>query len=222
MTLLSEPLEQALQKCNVTTTQCQQLIQRLLDYGVICRDESQIEADFYDLFLRIEPLLDDYFAIAGVRFHHDTRFEYVRLIPPGSRIPGVDDEAEESPFGGGLRAALPPMVVAVTLVLAVEYEKSLREARIDEQGCTSLALEALNLSLKNLLGRSLPENLQERRTLFRQLRQLRVVRMAADADVLQGDSWLLIRPMILTLVTPDVIAQVMQAEAEPLLAQEAD
>ncbi|MBB3168067.1 DUF4194 domain-containing protein [Simiduia aestuariiviva] len=222
MTLFSEPLEIALQKCNVSATQCQQLIQRLLDYGVVCRDESQIEAEFYDLFLRIEPLLDDYFSIAGIRFHHDSQFEYVRLVPPGSRIPGVDDELEEPPFGGGLRAPLPPMVVAVTLVLAVEYERSLREAKIDEKGCASLALEALNLSLKNLLGRSLPDNLLERRALFRQLRQLRVIRMAADADLQQGDSWLIIRPMILTLVTPDVLTQLSSSEIEPALVQESD
>jgi hypothetical protein len=212
MSIFFETLDAELKKANVSHSQCQQLIQRLMDYGVICRDESQIEADFYDSFLRLAPLLNDYFAVAGIRFYHDDQFEYVRLVPPGSVLPGVDNECEDLPFGGGLRAPLPPSVVAVTLVLAVEYEKSLREARIDEKGCASLALEALNLSLKNLLGRSLPDNVQERRSLFRQLRQLRIIRMSADADLLHGDSWLLIRPMILTLVNQEVLTQVLTAD----------
>lgn len=222
MSVFFEALDVQLQKAGVTLAQWQNLLQRLLDYGVICRDESQVEAELYDLFLRLAPLLDDYFALAGLRFHHDARFEYVRLVPPGSSVPGVDDESEDQPFGGGLRAPLPPAVVAVTLVLAVEYEKSLREARVDEKGCASLALEALNLSLKNLLGRSLPDNALERRSLFRQLRQLRIIRMAADADLQHGDSWLVIRPMILTLVNPDVLSQLLSApspEGDSLLVE---
>ena len=68
--------------------------------------------------------------------------------------------------------------------------------------------------MKNLLGRSLPEQQLERRALFRQLRQLRLIRMASDADLQQGDSWLLIRPMILTLVNEDALAPLLAGEAK--------
>ncbi|MDN3639430.1 DUF4194 domain-containing protein [Simiduia curdlanivorans] len=214
MSDLNALLEKSLAEKDLHRQQFQSLIQRLLDYGIICRDESQIEADFYDLFVRCEGIVDDYLLMAGIRFYHDKRFEYVRLVPPGARVPGVDDEANDGPAGGGLRANLSPMAVALTLVLAVEYEKSLREARVDEKGCASLSLEALNLSMKNLLGRSLPEQQLERRALFRQLRQLRLIRMASDADLQQGDSWLLIRPMILTLVNEDALAPLLAGEAK--------
>lgn len=212
MSILSTALDQFLIEKDVSHVQFQQLVQRLLDYGIVCRDESQIEAEYYDLFVRVEALVDEYLHVAGIRFFHDKRFEYVRLVPPGSRVPGVDDETEDGPLGGGLRAVVSPVAVALTLVLAVEYEKSLREARVDERGCASLSLEALNLSMKNLLGRSLPEQQLERRALFRQLRQLRIVRMATDADLQQGDSWLLIRPMILTLVNEDALVPLNSGE----------
>lgn len=207
---LRESFELALAEKEVDPGQFQALLQRLLDYGIVCRDESLVEAELYDIFVRLEPLVDDYLALAGIRYFHDPKFEYVRLVPPGSQIPGVDDELEDTPLNQGLRAPLPPSLVAVVLVLAVEYEKALREARVDERGMANLSLEALSLSLKNLLGRSLPDAAIERKALFRQMRQLRIVRMSADADVLQGDSWLKIRPMILTLVSPDVMAQIIQ------------
>jgi hypothetical protein len=214
MSELSAWLDMAVAEKELQRSDFQGLIQRLLDYGIICRDESQIEAEFYDLFVRLESIVDDYLLMSGIRFYHDRRFEYVRLVPPGARVPGVEDESEDGPSGGGLRANLSPMAVALTLVLAVEYEKTLKEARVDEKGCASLSLEALNLSMKNLLGRSLPEQQLERRALFRQLRQLRLIRMATDADLQQGDSWLLIRPMILTLVNEHSLAPLLAGEAK--------
>lgn len=219
---MREFLEQALAAQDLSLAQFQALTQRLLDYGIVCRDESLTEAEYYDQFVRCEPLVDEYLALAGIRYYHDPRFEYVRLVPPGSQIPGVDDEAEDAPFSQGLRAALPPAMVAVVLVLAVEYEKALREARVDERGMASLSLEALSLSLKNLLGRSLPDAQLERKALFRQLRQLRLVRMSAEADLLQGDSWLQIRPMILTLVSPEVLAQIAASDGQAVALVDAE
>lgn len=219
---MRDTLEQALAEKDLGLNQFQILIQRLLDYGIICRDESQVEAELYDLFVRVESLVDDYLAFAGIRYFHEPRFEYVRLVPPGSQLPGVDDETEDSPFNQGLRATLPPALVAVVMVLAVEYEKALREARVDERGMANLSLEALSLSMKNLLGRSLPDALQERKALFRQMRQLRLVRMSTEADLLQGDSWLQIRPMILTLVSPDVLAQIDDHAGQSVVLADAE
>lgn len=181
-----------------------ELITRLLDYGVVCRDESQVEADLYDRFVRIESTVDDYLALMGVRLYHDSRFQYVRLIPPGARVPGVDDEAD-TPFNGGLRARLSQHDVALLLTLRAEYDKSLREGQVDENGCVNLSLEALALALKNLLARSLPDSLLERKNVFKRLRQLRVIRFGAEADLLSADSWIKIRPMIVNLVSNELV-----------------
>lgn len=212
MSSLQETLLEQLSAVNLTHSDWLELIQRLLDYGVLCRDESRIEADFYDRFVRIEAMVDDYLALMGVRLHHDSRFQYVRLIPPGARVPGLEDETD-TPFNGGLRARLLQHEVAVILTLRTEYDKSLREGKVDESGCVSLSIEALALSLKNLLLRSLPDNQIERRQLFKRLRQLRVIRFGADADLLNGDSWIKIRPMVVHLVNNELLDQLRSSVA---------
>ncbi|GAB3106653.1 DUF4194 domain-containing protein [Aestuariicella hydrocarbonica] len=210
MSSLQESLFEALIAENLKDSDWLELIQRLLDYGVLCRDESRVEADLYDRFVRVESLVDDYLALMGVRLHHDSRFQYVRLIPPGARVPGLDDESD-TPFNGGLRSRLNQHEVAVILTLRTEYDKSLREGKVDETGCVNLSVEALALSLKNLLSRSLPDSQLERKQLFKRLRQLRVIRFGADADLLSGDSWMKVRPMVVNLVSNELIEGLLTA-----------
>lgn len=194
---------------------------RLLDYGVICRDESLVEAELYDRFVRIESLVDDYLGMLGLRLHHDSRFQYVRLIPPGARVPGLDDETDE-PFNGGLRAKLNQQEVAVIITLRAEYDKSLREGQVDEGGCVNVSLEALVLAMKNLLSRTLPESQQDRRNLFKRLKQLRVIRFSAEADFFDADSWFKIRPMIVHLVGAEVIDEMFDEKAAQSTTESVD
>lgn len=227
---MSEPLTAALQeqldKHNISLDNWRELIQRLLDYGVLCRDDSQVEAELYDRFVRIVPLVDDFFSLIGIRFQHDSHFRFVRVLPPGARLPGMDDESDE-PFNAGLRNRLNQHEVALILVLRAEYDKALREGGIDEQGCATLSLEAIALAMKSLLRRSLPENLGERRAAFKRLRQLRLVHFMAEADIDSGESWIKIRPLIINLVNNEWLAQIRNHLADNLLladddAEEAD
>lgn len=213
MSSLTESLEQQLHKHNLNLDDWRELLQRLLDYGVLCRDDSQVEAEFYDRFLRVAPLVDEYLALIGLRFHHDERFQFVRLIPPGARVPGVEDETDQ-PFNGGFRVRLSQNEVALTLVLRAEYDKALREGLVDEQGCVTLSLEAVALAIKSLLHRPLPDNIGERRQLFRRLRQLRVISYAQEADLEQDDSWIRVRPLIVNLVSNDWLENIKQDLSE--------
>ena len=178
--IFSADLEEQLNKHNLTFDDWRELIQRLLDYGVLCRDDSQVEAELYDRFVRIHAVVNDYLALMGVRFQHDTQFNFVRILPPGARLPGMDDETDE-PFNGGFRSRLNQHEVALILVLRAEYDKALREGVIDEQGCATLSLEAISLAMKSLLRRNLPENIGERRQAFKRLRQLRLINYFAEA-----------------------------------------
>ncbi|WP_051235722.1 DUF4194 domain-containing protein [Marinimicrobium agarilyticum] len=217
MSRLTDSLEQALIAENLNLRDWRELIQRLLDYGVLCRDDSQVEAELYDRFERIESLVDEYLGLMGVRLQHDQRFQFVRLIPPGARVPGIEDESDE-PFNGGFRTRLTQAEIALVLILRAEYDKSVREGVIDEQGCATLSVEALALASKNLLQRSLPENLVERRQLFRRLRQLRLIHYAHEADLEQSDSWIKVRPLIVNLVSNDWLdnlKQAIESEATP-------
>src|SRR5690606_37937730 len=92
-----------------------------------------------------------------------------------------------------------------------EYDKTLREGQIDENGQVTLPLEALSLAHKNLLGRPLPEGLVDRRNLFRRLRQLRLIRYAGDEALEDSESWLTIRPDITSMVSDSVLAELADA-----------
>jgi hypothetical protein len=217
--IFSTDLEQQLNKHNLTFDDWRELIQRLLDYGVLCRDDSQVEAELYDRFLRIHDVVNDYLALMGVRFQHDTQFNFVRILPPGARLPGMDDETDE-PFNGGFRSRLNQHEVALILVLRAEYDKALREGVIDEQGCATLSLEAISLAMKSLLRRNLPENIGERRQAFKRLRQLRLINYFAEADVDSGESWIKIRPLIIHLVSNEWLNQIRTHLADNLLLVE--
>lgn len=207
MVSLIDTLEQQLAPHNLDINDWRALLQRLLDYGVLCRDDSQVEAEFYDQFVRVQDLVDQYLSLMGVRFQHDPHFRFVRLIPPGARVPGLEDESDE-PSGGGFRQRLSQHEIALILVLRAEYDKALREGLIDEQGCAALSVEALALAMKNLLRRALPENVGERRQVFKRLRQLRLIHYMQEADLDESESWIKVRPLVVNLVTNEWLEKI--------------
>jgi hypothetical protein len=205
-------IEKQLQQQGLSLREYSELLMRLLDYGVICRDESQIEQQLYDRYLRIEHLVDDYLQLIGLRLLHDRRFQFLRVVPPGARVPGMaDDPGHEG--SQALRLRLNQHEVALVLVLRAQYDKALREGAVDEQGCVLLAMETLAIAMKNLLNRLLPDSLGERKSLFRRLRQLRLVHISNEDLLGDADAWLRIRPMIMSYVSDDVLAALGVAAA---------
>ena len=204
-------IEQKLEKQGLDIRELSELLIRLLDYGVICRDESQVEQQLYDRYLRLEEIVSDYLELLGVRVQHDKRFQFIRLYPPGAQIPGVQDEqnAIQSP---GLRMRLNQNEVALILVLRAQYDKALREGQVDEQGCVMVSLESLSIAMKNLLKRTLPDNMTERKQLFRRLKQLRLIQLANEDRLDDGDMWMRIRPMIMSYVSEQVLADLVESE----------
>lgn len=205
-------IEQLLEKEGVQLKEFSELLIRLMDYGVICRDESQIEQILYDRYLRIEGIVQDYISLMAIRIQHDRRFQFIRCFPPGAQVPGMDDE--DQPFNSGMRIRLSQNEVALVLVLRSQYDKALREGQIDEQGCVMVSLESLSIALKNLLGRSLPEQLTERKNLFRRLRQLRLIQLANEDALASAEFWLKIRPMIMSYVSDDVLSTLVAEQEE--------
>lgn len=197
-------IDKQLEKNGVSTNELSELLIRLLDYGVLCRDESQKEQLLYDRYLRLENLVNDYLGVLRIRVQHDTRFQFVRLYPPGSEVPGMVDE-NDPPFKTGMRARLSKSEVELVLVLRSQYEKSLREGLVDENGCATLSLEALNIAMKNLLKKSLPSNVTQRKDLFRSLKQLRLIQYRKEEDIESGEAWVRVRPMIISYVSDQVL-----------------
>jgi hypothetical protein len=217
---LTEYLERRLDSSAVSPDELRELLIRLMNYGVLVRGDSQTAREMYDRLVRVEALAGEVLALHGIELHHDRRFEYVRLYPPGSRTPGMD-QAEDQAFGGSLRARLSQNEVALILVLRAQYDKAVREGKIDERGYATELLEAISLAMKNWLSRSLPEKATERRAVFRRLRQLRLIEYREEDDLDQSEAWVRIHPMIVDFVSTDAI-DALQAQEGPADAQGED
>tara|TARA_Y100001934_G_scaffold254860_1_gene321226 strand:+ start:327 stop:1289 length:963 start_codon:yes stop_codon:yes gene_type:complete len=206
-------IDRELEKEGLSQKEYSELLVRLLDYGVICRDESQIEQTLYDRFVRIEELVGEYLSVLGIRIQHDKRFQFIRLYPPGAQVPGMDED-QQNVGNPAFRQRLNQSEVALILVLRAQYDKALREGAVDEQGCVMVSLEGLTIAMKNLLKRSLPENATERKALFRKLRQMRLVQLQNEDSVHDGDIWLRIRPMIMSYVSDEVLTELMATDED--------
>jgi len=211
-------LDRQLDQAGITRNEYSELLIRLLDYGVLCRDESQTEQQLYDRYVRIADQVEDYLALIGVRIQHDSRFNFVRLFPPGAAVPGLDDD--ERPFNNGLRVKLSQAEVATVLILRSLYDRALREGQLDEQGCVFVSIENIVIALRNLLKRSLPEKLTERRHLFGRLKQLRLIQLNQELSEESDDLWIRIRPMIISYVSDEVLAAILSGSE--LLLDESD
>lgn len=205
-----EELDLILEKAGISRQEYSELLIRLLDYGVLCRDESQTEQTLYDRFLRVEDAVADYLSLLSIRIAHDSRFNFVRLFPPGADAPGMPED--EQPFNNGLRVKLNQTEVAAVLILRSLYDRALREGQLDDQGCVLVSIENITLSLRNLLKRSLPEKLTERRALFARLKQLRLIQLNQELTEDASDLWIRIRPMIISYVSDDVLSALLGGE----------
>jgi len=210
---ISKTLSAALSERGLDATQFSELMIRLFDKGVLCRDESGKGAELYDRYLQTADLVEEYLRVLHIRTLHEPHFRTLRLFPPGAEVPGLADD--DSNTFGGLRARLNQQEVATILVLRAEYDKAVREGQLDERGEATLPIEALNLASRNLLNRSLPQARTEREALFRRLRQLRLIRGAADAALEDGEAWLTIRPDIMSIVTGAILAQLGEGLESP-------
>ena len=208
--MLSDCVLEVLEREGLALDDFRELCLRLLNNGVLCRAENQIEQQLYDRYLRIEGLVKDYLQLMGVQVLHDSRFAYLRLYPPGSRIPGMEDSETES-FAGGMRARLRQDEVALLLVLRLQYDKALREGQLDDEGYVTESLESLSIAMKNLLNRSLPDKVTERKQVFNRLRQLRLIEFRQDEGVDMTEAWIKIHPMIVTFVTDDALGALEEA-----------
>ncbi|MFT7131056.1 MAG: hypothetical protein ACI89U_003183 [Gammaproteobacteria bacterium] len=202
--MIANAIAESLKPLSITVDEFSELVIRLLDYGVITRDKSQVEAKLYDRFVQCEELVEDYFSIIRVRLQHDIKFCFIRVFPPGSTVPGMIDI--DAAFNSGFRVKPSQQDIAAILVLRVEYEKSLREGKVDEKGCVLIPLESLAISHKNLLKRPLPDNHTERLLIFRRLRQLRLIDFNIDDDLNLNDSWISIQPSITSFVGDEVLS----------------
>lgn len=219
--MLTDTLIQHLEKSGISWEEYQELCLRLLNFGVLCRDESQVEQQLYDRYIRIAELVDEYLAVVGIQVFHDRRFAYLRLYPPGAQVPGMDD-ATDNAFSSGLRTRLKQDEVALLLVLRQQYDKALREGQVDDAGFVTESIESIGIAMRNFLGRSLPEKLTDRKRVFERLRKLRLIKYRHEDDLVTSEAGLKIHPMIVAFVSDDALTALDEALPEESQSEEED
>ena len=77
MTNMRDALDHHLNERGLSAEDFSELMIRLLDRGVLCRDESNREAELYDRYLQAAELVEDYLSVPHLVLH-EPRFNLVR------------------------------------------------------------------------------------------------------------------------------------------------
>lgn len=216
MSLLSHINEQ-LVLANIKRDRFREIINRLMAYGAIVREEDRVEQLLYDDARRVEGLLEDYFDIAGFRLHHDSNNQFYRLYVAGAVVDGLpEDNLEPTP---SLRARVSPDFVAVALALRFLYQNKLNTGDIQPQGEALVSFEEIAATMQTQLRRPLPNGIGDKMALLGELKRHRLLSYTAEFSISDEDALLAIRPTILGIVSNDALSAAL--EAEGVIDQEA-
>lgn len=209
MNLLSHINEQ-LAIANIKPDRFREIINRLMAYGAIVRDEDRVEQLLYDDARRVEGLLEDYFDIAGFRLHHDSNNQFYRLYVAGAVVDGLpEDILEPTP---SLRARVSPDFVAMALALRFLYQNKLNSGDIQPQGEALVSFEEIAATMQTQLKRPLPNGMGDKMALLAELKRHRLLSYTAEFSILDEDALLAIRPTILGIVSNDALSAALEAE----------
>lgn len=209
MSLLSHINEQ-LALANIKPDRFREIINRLMAYGAIVREEDRVEQLLYDDARRVEGLLEDYFYIAGFRLHHDSNNQFYRLYVAGAVVDGLsEDILEPTP---SLRARVSPDFVAMALTLRFLYQNKLNTGDIQPQGEALVSFEEVAATMQTQLKRPLPNGMGDKMALLAELKRHRLLSYTAEFSISDEDALLAIRPTILGIVSNDALSAALEAE----------
>lgn len=209
MSLLSHINEQ-LVLANIKPDRFREIINRLMAYGAIVREEDRVEHLLYDDARRVEGLLEDYFDIAGFRLHHDSNNQFYRLYVAGAVVDGLpEDILEPTP---SLRARVSPDFVAMALALRFLYQNKLNTGDIQPQGEALVSFEEIAATMQTQLKRPLPNGMGDKMALLAELKRHRLLSYTAEFSISDEDALLAIRPTILGIVSNDALSAALEAE----------
>ncbi|MGS0742217.1 DUF4194 domain-containing protein [Glaciimonas sp. GG7] len=210
---LHAALTTQLSEHNIAPERFREIVGRLFSVGIVVREEDGVEQRLYDDARRIEDCLRDYFQLGGFRLEHNLKGEFFRLYAPGADVPGLQEDGME-PIPG-LRARLSPDFVAAALALRFQYQQGLIEGgnRLTDAGEVLIRFEELSATLQTQLKRTLPANAVDRQRLLADLKRHRLIRLSANFSMDDEDALLAIRPLILGIISDDMLEAALDADA---------
>lgn len=207
---LQSHINEQLTLANIKLDRFREIINRLMAFGAIVREEDRVEQLLYDDARRAEGLLEEYFDIAGFRLHHDSNNQFYRLYVAGAVVDGLsEDDLEPTP---SLRARVSPDFVAMALALRFLYQNKLNTGDIQPQGEALVSFEEIAATMQTQLKRSLPNGIVDKMTLLAELKRHRLLSYTAEFSISDEDALLAIRPTILGIVSNDALSAALEAE----------
>lgn len=212
----SDHLGQELENRDLLPADLRAVLLRLLDKQVIYRSESKVESQLYDLFVRMEDIVEQYLSVIGITVFCNTELNFVIAYPPGSDIPGIQDgSGEHRALQRRIRADEAGLMVTLRLL----YEEKIREGDIDEKGCVYVPLETVFTRYLSITKKEMPTAEADRRSLFNTLKQLRLV----DYTDLSGiDKWIGIREIIMHFTMSGIGEALSEMENASAAVQDPD
>ncbi|MNL33393.1 hypothetical protein D3C87_1553030 [compost metagenome] len=207
---LQSHINEQLTLANIKLDRFREIINRLMAFGAIVREEDRVEQLLYDDARRVEGLLEEYFDIAGFRLHHDSNNQFYRLYVAGAVVDGLsEDDLEPTP---SLRARVSPDFVAMALALRFLYQNKLNTGDIQPQGEALVSFEEIAATMQTQLKRPLPNGIVDKMTLLAELKRHRLLSYTAEFSISDEDALLAIRPTILGIVSNDALSAALEAE----------
>lgn len=200
----------------VSRAMFERIVNRLYANGILMREESDVEGRLYDDALRIEPILHDYFSLAGYRLTHNPRFMYMRLYPPATSA-----ESDEAEGPRRLRHRLSASFAAYLLALRHIYKMALDTGDVNERGEVLVMLADVQQAMSVLMNVDPPASRTQRMEIYRELRIQKIVRLPDQFEAESDDMLLAIRSPILDFVSDTQILAVQHAIAHRANGQDA-
>lgn len=209
MSLLSH-INELLALANIKPDRFREILNRLMAYGAIVREEDRVEQLLYDDARRIEGLLEEYLDLAGFRLHHDSNNQFYRLYVAGAVVDGLpEDTLEPTP---SLRARVSTDFVAMALALRFLYQNKLNTGDIQPQGEALVSFEEIAATMQTQLKRLLPNGMGDKMALLAELKRHRLLSYKAEFSISDEDALLAIRPTIVGIVSNDALSAALEAE----------
>ena len=198
-----DAINHELKKANADIGEFREVVNRLLSFQAIYRKQSNKEAEFYDLFVRLQTLIEEYLGVLGFRIVHHEQTQYVVCYPPGSDIPGVyNDDDEQSHYHRRLKRN-EKIALIVSRYL---FEERLREGQISDDGVALVDLEKFNHTFAMVAKQPLDKE-SERDDLLKFLKGLRLIEYK---DTSGPDALIGFRSNILCFSMESVVHQVRE------------
>jgi hypothetical protein len=212
----TDHLAKELENRNLGMAEFRAVLLRLLDKQVIYRHESQVEAELYDLFVRMQAGRGSLPGYSGHDGFFQSAPQFCDRLSAGQRYSGRGRRGSRPDSAA---TAHPRDEAGLMITLRLLYEEKIREGEIDEQGCVFVPLETVFTRYLSITQKEMPTAEAERRSLFNALKQLRIV---AYSDLAGAEQWIGIREIIMHFTLNGIVEALTERETGAEAAESVD